>query len=367
MQPDLWRQANVTFADRSAAEHLAASSIGPVLQNAEDHGLLSAWFFIRKAQWRFRWLPTSPAAHETVLHTLAQAGESMTWTSTVCEFEPVAFGGEAGMDVACTLFHADSRHLLRRLEADQLLGRRETSILLCSTLLRGAGLDWFEQGDVWARVADLRPHETAIPADPNHARQLRDAMRTLMTTNTQALCDPVEEGPLSGCQAWITAFTEAGQALAYLNHHGELERGLRAVLAHHLIFHFNRAGLNGADQATMAALATQVVFHEGVAHDPIPPEHLAVVEEAAIPLHDPHPGTRPTPAKTIQCSTHTIGTALPPDRAWRALPVGGLWQGSDTPSPAGTPRRPPRVWSDLKHADRENGGRALSRPEATAD
>ncbi|MEU9891321.1 thiopeptide-type bacteriocin biosynthesis protein [Sphaerisporangium sp. NPDC051011] len=256
MQPGPWRQANVTFADRSAA-----SRVGPILQDAEDHGLVSAWFFIRKAQWRFRWLPTSPAAADTVLHALTQADESMSWTSTVCEFEPVAFGGQAGMDVACALFHADSRHLLRWLRSDRRLSQRETSILLCSTLLRGAGLDWFEQGDVWAKVADLRPHETAIPTDPERACQLIDAMRTLMTTDAQGLCDPGKGEPLSGFHAWITAFDTTGQALTCLNDHGELERGLRAVLAHHLIFHFNRAGLTGVDQATMAALALQVVFH----------------------------------------------------------------------------------------------------------
>jgi protein-L-isoaspartate(D-aspartate) O-methyltransferase len=261
VQPDRWRQTNVTFADRNAAEHLATTRIAPILRNAEDHRLVTAWFFIRKQQWRFRWLPTSPAAADTVLHTLTQAGESMEWTSTVCEFEPVAFGGKASMDAACALFHTDSHHLLRGTETGRRLGQRETSILLCSTLLRAASLDWFEQGDVWARVADLRPHETAIPTDPAHARQLRDAMRTLMTTDVHDLCDPVTDGPLAGCQAWITAFAEAGQALARLNRCGDLERGLRAVLAHHLIFHFNRAGLKGTDQATMAALVIQIVFH----------------------------------------------------------------------------------------------------------
>jgi hypothetical protein len=86
-------------------------------------------------------------------------------------------------------------------------------------------------------------------------------MRTLMTIDARGLCDPAKNGPLSGHESWIAAFEKAGQALARLNRHGQLERGLRAVLAHHLIFHFNRAGLGGADQSTMAALAVEVVFH----------------------------------------------------------------------------------------------------------
>ncbi|MEV6863631.1 thiopeptide-type bacteriocin biosynthesis protein [Streptosporangium subroseum] len=268
MQPSRWRQTNVAFADRNDAQHLATSRIGPLLRKAEDRGLLSVWFFIRKQQWRFRWLPTSPAAAKTVLHALTNAGEAMTWTSTVCEFETVAFGGPEGMDAACTLFHADSRHLLAWLETDRPLGQRETSILLCSTLMRAAGLDWFEQGDVWAKVADLRRHENSIPTDPDRARELHEAMRILMTTDAQGLCGPVNNGPLSGQQAWVITFDKAGRTLARLNHHGRLERGLRAVLAHHLIFHLNRAGFSGVDQATMAALAIDVVFHRGEGSGP---------------------------------------------------------------------------------------------------
>jgi hypothetical protein len=52
-----------------------------------------------------------------------------------------------------------------------------------------------------------------------------------------------------------------GRPSPRLNRDGRLERGLRAVLAHHLIFHFNRAGISSTDQATMAALAVSVVFH----------------------------------------------------------------------------------------------------------
>ncbi|MGH3922345.1 MAG: methyltransferase, FxLD system, partial [Pseudonocardiaceae bacterium] len=41
---------------------------------------------------------------------------------------------------------------------------------------------------------------------------------------------------------------------------GMLERGLRAVLAHHVIFHWNRLGLPHADQHTLSTLAKEVVM-----------------------------------------------------------------------------------------------------------
>jgi protein-L-isoaspartate(D-aspartate) O-methyltransferase len=260
VDPGQWRQSNLTFAGHHNAEQLTVTRIGPVMADAEDRGLISSWFYIRKAQWRLRWLPASPSAAATVLQALASADESITWTSSICEFETVAFGGAAGMDTACALFHADSRHLLHRLAASQPLGRTETSILMCSTLLRAAGLDWYEQGDVWARVRSLRPRTPAIPGCPQRAMQLRDAMHILMTADTRAMSDPAADGPLPGCGPWIAAFEQAGQTLARLNRDGHLERGLRAILAHHIIFHFNRAGISSTDQATTAALAVTAVF-----------------------------------------------------------------------------------------------------------
>jgi protein-L-isoaspartate(D-aspartate) O-methyltransferase len=258
-----WQQANAAFPDRAAAERQFTSQVGPVLRDAEAGGLILSWFFLRKQQWRLRWLPASPAASAAFLTALTRDTPSLTWTSVTCEFEPLALGGNSGMTAACDLFHTDSHHLLRWLGNPlRPLGQRETSVLLCGALLRGAGLDWFEQGDVWARVAALRPHQMTIPGVPGQADSLRDAMRTLMTADSHALCDPAQAGPLPGYGKWVTAFDRAGQTLAELHHNGQLARGLRAVLAHHFIFHFNRAGFSGTEQATMAALACSVVFHD---------------------------------------------------------------------------------------------------------
>jgi protein-L-isoaspartate(D-aspartate) O-methyltransferase len=245
-----WQQANAAFPDRSTAGHLFATQAGPVLRQAEADGTIGAWFFLR-----------SPAASATFLNALASATPSLTWTSVVCELEPHAFGGGPAMAAGCELFHADSRHLLDWLpDPHRPLGQRETSALLCGALLRGAGLDWFEQGDVWARVSALRLRQPAIPA--GHSEDLHRAMRTLMAADTKVICDPAHPGPLSGYHGWITAFDRAGQSLARLHRDGQLTRGLRAVLAHHLIFHFNRAGLTGTEQATMATLACNNVFHD---------------------------------------------------------------------------------------------------------
>ena len=57
------------------------------------------------------------------------------------------------MGVAHALFHADSHHLLRHLAEARQDHRRELGLLLGTAHQRGAGQDWFEQGDMWAQVA----------------------------------------------------------------------------------------------------------------------------------------------------------------------------------------------------------------------
>lgn len=67
-------------------------------------------------------------------------------------------------------------------------------------------------------------------------------------------------GPLSSASAWLTAFEYAGAALRKQAGEGGLTRGLRAVIAHHVIFHWNRIGLPARIQAKLALAASEVIF-----------------------------------------------------------------------------------------------------------
>ncbi|MGW2539685.1 methyltransferase, FxLD system [Kitasatospora sp. NPDC001574] len=258
MPPDrLWRQYAVEFADphtaRTAAQELLAA-----LDQARQDDLLDTWWFIRKPpglRLRCRAADPEPDLVPRLLTALGAA-----WTPGVYEPETLAFGGEAAMEAAHTLFHHDSRHLLARTAAGHppALGQREQTVLLFSAMLRAAGLDWFEQGDAWHRVAALRPR-AAHPAGRSDTHER--AIRRLMTVDPAGVPDLLPP-------QWTAAFEEAGQRLAALVREGQLERGLRAVLAHHFIFHANRAALSGPDQAALAALAVDTVFHLAERPDP---------------------------------------------------------------------------------------------------
>lgn len=254
-----WRQVNLWCDDWEAAEHMAVTHLRPLLAEAEDNKANICWWFVRKdPSWRLR-LRTSDGHGETaaalvdrVATALMDQGAIRRWTGVVYEPEVHAFGGVEAMAVAHDLFSADSRHLLTHLAQAQTDHRRELGVLLGTRLLHAAGQDWYEQGDIWEQVAAHRTgeHRLGEPSPTTVA-----AVRRLLTAAADT-----DDSPLRSVPAWPMAFQHAGRGLADLAQRGTLTRGLRAVLAHHLLFTFNRLGVPAEHQALLAATAGQVIF-----------------------------------------------------------------------------------------------------------
>ncbi|BDM67517.1 O-methyltransferase [Streptomyces nigrescens] len=262
MAADEWPQRLIRFTDWSRAETTAVEHLLPLLTAQEAE--LTQWSFLRKFPWwRLRYRPVGPDSAEELdaaLDELVAAGVLASWTRGIYEPEETAFGGPAAMEMAHTLFHHDSRHLLNQLAREQGasgpgLGRRELGILLLSVAMRAAGLDWYEQGDVWVRIAAERPGDEIRGPQQNRA-----AVHRLMTVDVSTTSRSVTSGRLAPLAEWIATFEWFGQQLADLNRQGRLERGLRAVIAHHGIFHWNRLGLPAEDQHTLSTLAKEVVM-----------------------------------------------------------------------------------------------------------
>ncbi|WP_399932205.1 methyltransferase, FxLD system [Streptomyces kanamyceticus] len=262
MAAEEWPQRLIRFADWDRAETTAVQYLLPVLIDLEPD--LGQWSFLRKfPSWRVRYRPAGPDSSkglDAALDELVAAGVLASWKRGIYEPEETAFGGPAAMKVAHTLFHYDSHHLLDAMAREQAatgpgLGRRELGVLLLSVAMRAAGLDWYEQGDVWARVAAERRGDNA-----RHPQRHKAAVHRLMTVDVSATSSSVTEGGLAPLADWIATFEWFGQQLADLNHQGCLERGLRAVIAHHAIFHWNRLGLPAQDQHTLSTLAKEVVM-----------------------------------------------------------------------------------------------------------
>ncbi len=261
-----WKQVYIEFADWTTADGIAAAHLAPLLQQVEAEDPSAAWWFIRKHPcWRLR-LHTaaeglSARSRLTAsLDGLASAGLIRRWWRGVYEPEAAAFGGRAGMAVGHRLFHADSRAVLMLAgQEPTALGLRELSVLLLATLLRAAGLEWYEQGDVWHLVSRERPLPADVP--PGRLEPMTADIRALL------LADTSPDGPLFGqgrpaasATRWADAFRTAGWELGAAAREGRLERGLRNVIAYHTIFHWNRLGLSSRTQSLLAWTAREAVL-----------------------------------------------------------------------------------------------------------
>ncbi|KPM56938.1 bacteriocin biosynthesis protein [Frankia sp. B2] len=254
MDETAWKQVNITYpgADRHQRERRAVDHLVRVLPAAEADGLLTAWFFIRKGAWRLRYLPTAANSRDEPnpdpVHRVLTDG--VRWTPDIYEPEVHAFGGPSSMDIAHALFHHDSRHLLTFLRDDPA-DRREHSLFLCTALMRAAGLDANEQGDVWARIVEQRPGLADLPADPQVRASFISDVRHFLLGDARA--DLIAPG-------WLTAFQQAGSGLRNLRGEGRLTRGIRAIISLHVIFHWNRLGIAATAQATLARAAREALF-----------------------------------------------------------------------------------------------------------
>ncbi|GAB1819629.1 thiopeptide-type bacteriocin biosynthesis protein [Herbidospora sp. RD11066] len=240
-----WYQVRVRFPDWNTAEAVVASRLGPDLDQLQTAG----WWFLRKhPHWRIRLRHADTASVDEVLDRLVVAGVLTGWQRGLYEPETVAFGGSVALRAVHELFCADSRGVLDHVrQGTSGLGRRELSLLLLGAFLAAAELDTFEQGDVFARVARLRPtpDSAALP----RIREMAASARILLAA------------PGAG-SSWRDAFVRAGRQLHEAAVGGQLERGIRAILTHLIIFHWNRIGLSAGAQAVLARAANAALLPE---------------------------------------------------------------------------------------------------------
>ncbi|WP_455362348.1 methyltransferase, FxLD system [Streptomyces sp. SYSU K21746] len=266
-----WNQVNLWCESWQAAERMAAEHLQPLLTAAEDAGGLSAWWFVRKREsWRLRLLPApgredvQAALLTRLTATLTESGAIREYaTGVVYEPETRRFGGPEAIEIAHGLFHTDSRHILNHLAHHSGRDlRRELGVRLTTRMMQAAGQDFYEQGDIWAALAEHRT--TADRTEPSAATLA--AVQMLITADGDTADSPLTQAP-----AWPSAFEDAGWDLAELARRGTLTRGIRAVLTTHLVFAFNRLGISADHQAALATAASRVVFHRQPAPDAAPP------------------------------------------------------------------------------------------------
>lgn len=256
-----WLQADLAFDPhhREAAEGIAAA-----MDVLCARGHATRWWFLNKDPgWRLRVRMAGPEGCVRTQETLDQLvarGTVGSWSTGVYEPETGAFGGPVGMDIAHELFSADSGAITRLPpEAALPLGRKQLSLMLCTQLMHAAALEPLEHGDAWDLVCALRP----LPRDVDRTRveAMLGPVRTLLESDTGpegAMFGA--DGALRGHTEWAGAFSRAGHQLAHARRSGDLRRGVRRVIAHLVIFHWNRLAVPGEVQAALARAARAVVL-----------------------------------------------------------------------------------------------------------
>lgn len=259
----------------TSEDELLSTVIGPLCTRLVEEKYISRWWFMRKTDQgphlRLRVFGQEPLLSkegiprvEEMLAYLEEQKRTQHWTTLTYEPETMLFGGPAGMELAHDLFYKDSDALCQWLaaerqgneEADMASRRRirpEASLLIIQQLLRGAALDPFELWDTWIKVTQLRPGSTNVSSaqrDRNIA-----ALAGLLTASETQRRELFGDSLYSIISHWSEHFERAGNALAQLYRDGALQRGLRQVLATHIIFHWNRFSFGAARQVELARMA----------------------------------------------------------------------------------------------------------------
>lgn len=188
-------------------------------------------------------------------------GLTKRWWPSFYEPETAAFGGPDGMRIAHELFHTDSVGVLDYLHAPKvdsngLLDAKATSFLVISTFLRAANQEWSEQGDVWARVEAKRRLPDGVPME--RVTAMTPKLHKLLAIDPSPAL--ATSGPLAPAAKWISGLQHSGRAVADAGHAGRLGLGTRAILARHILFHWNRLGFTTRQQAIWARAAREAML-----------------------------------------------------------------------------------------------------------
>ncbi|WNI21602.1 thiopeptide-type bacteriocin biosynthesis protein [Streptomyces sp. ITFR-16] len=260
-----WHQVNIFFVDYERAERAFRAYFLPRLRTG---GPVGQWWFVRKApHWRLRCHPAPGATARDVADHIAaildsskSCGATAGWHSALYEPEMIAFGGPAGLPLAHALFHTDSEGVLDYAGIYEegpsgILGAKETSLLTMSLLMRAARLEAGEQGDVWGRVEERRP----LPKDvsPQQVSAMTAPMRRLLLTDSRPL---LTTGPLTPVRPWVEALRHHGRHLAEAAEASTLSIGKRAILARHILFHWNRMGFSVRQQSIWSRAAREALL-----------------------------------------------------------------------------------------------------------
>jgi thiopeptide-type bacteriocin biosynthesis protein len=89
---------------------------------------------------------------------------------------------------------------------------------------------------------------------------LAERIRPLVAARTGSV---TPDGPCAFAAPWVAIFRDAGRSLGEAASAGHLDRGVRHVLTHVVIFHWNRLGLPATTQGILSRAACEALLPSG--------------------------------------------------------------------------------------------------------
>lgn len=255
-----WTEVCVATDDIDGVMSAWLRSDGPSrIGSAVRDGLLEHFFFVYKPpglRLRFR-VRDAVAAGRLPPVSLMTGFEDCSLHAGVYEPEVPLLGIGAGLAATHAFFTADSLAVINRqrrwLDAPaDGPDPGDYSLAVCQATLRAATADGNEAWAVWHRLAtrDRPPHDgVAYPREPWWDEAARRAL------------DPAVLGIVSADPA-VRAVVECGRAIVAGRLRESFPCGLRATLAHWIVFHWNRMGF-GVDVQRHFAAAMERVLRPG--------------------------------------------------------------------------------------------------------
>ena len=226
-RPSDWSQWNIALSRTTApAAHNARelfALLEPELQHLRDAGALTQFFFMRKApdiRLRFRGDPAALTGPLTrIFETARDCGHIERFFPSIYEPETRRFGGPAAMELVHAYFDAGTRAWLAWPAAPP-----EYAVAVLQHLFQQTLQSAPEAAQVWDLLAEGAPEVEAAGG--------------------------VWTGEFTADD--LHANLALAEGLQRLWHSGALQAGLRSLLAAVAMFHFNRYGIAGPQQAALA-------------------------------------------------------------------------------------------------------------------
>jgi thiopeptide-type bacteriocin biosynthesis protein len=251
-----WLYFRIAVQSNQQANRILAQEIAPLLKKLGAQYPILGWWWINKMDvcgnaLRLR-VHVSDAQTEAG-PALEKHFKDVGWNVAQLRYEPelCLFGGPAGIRLAHAYFCFESEFLadwMRQSDESDHVLPEGLSLAIVLRTLRAAGLDLFEQWDVFDRLCHKRP-QTAGSTTPS-------SIQAVASKVVHAGPGPVFELYAGEKADLLKKYGETldsfGQELARAVYAGQLECGLREFLTPLILFHWNRTGFLPRLQAALS-------------------------------------------------------------------------------------------------------------------